>query len=325
MHQMKRRAQTGAICLIGAMASFSLPSFAQPWPQRVVRMIVPIVPGASPDVAARIFAERLATRWSQPVIVENRPGADGLIGTAEFAAAQDDHVLLFSFAAPVTVYPAVKQKLSYDAKLDVVPISTAADTFGALCVPASLPIKSLSEFVAFARSRPGQINWTSGGGAFPILFAGFAKTAGLETIQIPYRDQNLALQDIASGRIQIIATTMTAVLPLAQAGKVRILAVTNRKRSPLWPEVPTAAESGYPGLSFEGVIGVFGPRNMTESRREQIAADIRSIAGDRDIAQRLAAAGQISRGSTPAEFAAAIEEQRKEIAAIVGEIGMEKQ
>jgi len=325
VRQMKSWTKAGAVCVVVATASFAIPSFAQPWPQRVVRMIVPIVPGASPDVAARIFSERLATRWGQPVIIENRPGADGLIGTAEFAAMQDDHVLLFSFAAPVTVYPEVKQKLSYDATLDVLPISTAADTFGALCVPASLPINSLSDFVAFARSRPGQLNWTSGGGAFPILFAGFVKSAGLEMIQIPYRDQNLAIQDMASGRIQIIATTITAVLPLARAGKVRVLALTNRKRSPLWPDIPTAAESGYPQLSFDGLIGVFGPRNLTESRRAQISADIRSIAYDREIAERLAAAGQISRGSTPAEFTADIEKQRQEIATIVREIGMQKQ
>jgi len=288
-------------------------------------MIVPIVPGASPDVAARIFAEPLTTRWGQPVIIENRPGADGLIGTAEFAAAQDDHALLFSFAAPLTVYPEVKQRLSYDPTIDVLPVSTVSDTFGALCVPASLPISSLSDFVAFARARPGELNWASGGGAFPIVFAGFVKSARLNMTQVPYRDQNLAIQDIAGGRIQIIATTMTAILPLAQAGKVRVLAITNRNRSPLWPDIPTAAEAGYPELSFEGLIGVFGPRSLAESRRAQIAADIRSIAGDRQVAERLAAAGQISRGSTPAEFAAAIETQRKQIAAIVRDIGMQKQ
>jgi tripartite-type tricarboxylate transporter receptor subunit TctC len=326
MRQVKGwdRASTIAVGVMAALALSAMPSFAQLWPQRLVRIVVPIVPGSSPDVAARTFAERLKARWGEPVIVENRPGADGLIGTAEFAAAKDDHVLLFSFAAPLTVYPILKEKLSYDAARDVLPISMAAETFGTIAVPASLPVRTLSELVAFARTNPGQLNWTSGGGAFPILFAGFLQSTGLEMAEIPYRDQNLAVQDTVQGRVHVIATTMTAALPLMQAGKLRVLAVTNKRRSPLWPDIPTATESGYPDLAFDGLIGMFGPRDIPEDRRERIAADIRSIAADPAIAERLAALGQIVRGNTPGEFAAAIEEQRAQITSIVRRIGRPK-
>ena len=317
MREAKWRLSVWIIGLMAAMASSAMPSCAESWPQRPVRVIVPVGAGSTPDVAARIFAERLQARWGQPVIVENRPGADGLIGTAEFAAAHDDHILFFSFAAPLTVYPAVTANLSYDAARDIVPISTVAETFGTIAVPASLPVTTLSELAAYARSRPGQLNWASGGGAFPILFAGFLRSAGLDMTEVPYRDQNLALQDATQDRIQIIVTTVTAAVPLAQAGKLRALAVTNAKRSPLWPSIPTATEAGYPDLAFEGLIGVFGPRGMPDERRQRLSEDIRTIAADRAIVERLAAAGEVVRGSTPGEFAAAIEEQRAKIMSIV--------
>lgn len=321
MCQRKRQAGICATTIVAALVLWAAPSNAQPWPQRSVRIIVPIAPGSSPDVAARIFAERLGARWGKTVIVENRPGADGLTGTTAFVTAQDDHALLFSFAAPLTVYPAIQEKLGYDPVRDVLPVSVVVETFGTIVVPASLPVTTLSELEKFARARPGQLNWATGGGAFPILMGGFVKSAGLEMAQVPYRDQNLAIQDLTEGRIQVFATAMTAVLPLVQAGKIRVLAVTNKKRSPLWPDIPTSIQSGYPVLGFEGLIGVFASRGTPTDRRERISEDIRAIAADPAVAKRLGAAGQIVSGSTPAEFASAIEEQRLNIAAISRLIG----
>jgi tripartite-type tricarboxylate transporter receptor subunit TctC len=295
------------------------------WPQRPVHFIVPIVPGSSPDIAARIFGAKLSEQWHQSVIIENRAGAAGLVGTAAFAHMQDDHVFLFSFAAPITVFPATQKNLPYDAGRDVVPISAVADTFGTISASASLKVATLSELVALARSKPSQLNWTSGGGAFPILFEGFLKRAGLDMVQVPYRNQSLAIQDVAEGRVQVIVTPMTAALPLVQAGRIRVLAVTNKRRSPLWPDVPTSIEAGYSDLAFEGLIGIFGPRDTPHERRERISKDLRIIAADPLVAEHLAAAGQVVRAGTPAEFASAIEEQRSQIETIVKFIGMPKQ
>jgi len=321
MLRIPRQGKVRAIVFLAGLLLSTTPSFAQLWPQRSVRLIVPIAAGSSPDVAARVFAEHLATRWGKAVVVENRPGADGLTGTATFAAAQDDHSLLFTGAAPIAVYPFVQEKLSYDPERDVLPVSIAVETFGTISVPILLPITSLSELARFARSRPGQLNWATGGGAFPILMAGFAKSAGLEMAHVPYRDQNLALQDMAEGRIHVFATAMTAALPLVQAGKIRVLAVTNKRRSPLWPEIPTATESGYPDLAFDGLLGLFSPRNTPDDRRERIASHIRDIAADPAVTERLGATGQIVRASTPTEFTTAIEEQRSKISAIVQLVG----
>jgi len=321
MFRMKRLTRICTAAIVAALVFAAFPSNAKSWPQRSVRMIVPVPPGSSPDVAARVFAERLGTRWGKSIVVENRPGADGLIGTSAFVAAQDDHVLLFSFAAPLTVYPAIQEKLKYDPVRDVLPISVVVETFGTIAVPATLPVTTLPELVTYARTRPGRLNWATGGGAFPILMAGFVKSAALEMAQVPYTNQNLALQDLAEGRIQVFATAMTPLLSLVQAGKVRVLAVTNKNRSPLWPGIPTVTQSGYPGIAFEGLIGLFAPRGTPDDRRTRIADDIRAIAADHGVAKRLGAVGQIVRVSTPAEFTAAIEEQRRNITAIIQIVG----
>jgi tripartite-type tricarboxylate transporter receptor subunit TctC len=248
-----------------------------------------------------------------------------LIGTTAFVAARDDHVFLFSFAAPVTVYPAIQDNLSYDPGRDLLPVSVIVETFGTIAVPASLPVTTLSELVNYARVRPGQLNWATGGGAFPILMAGFIKSAGLDMAQVSYRNQNLALQDLAEGRIQVFATAMTPVLPLVQAGKIRVLAVTNKQRSSLWPDTPTSTQAGYHILAFEGLIGLFAPRGTPDDRRERVSAEIREIAADPAIQARLGAAGQIVRASTPAEFASAIEDQRFKIANIIKLTGKPQQ
>jgi tripartite-type tricarboxylate transporter receptor subunit TctC len=312
--------------LITAVASMSIlpflpSSLAESWPQRTVRTIVPFPPGSSPDIAARVFAERLAARWKQAVVVENMPGADGLTGTAAFANARDDHSLLFSPAAPIAAYSLIHEKLPYDPARDIVPVVAVTDTSGAIAVPASLPIATLMEFVKHAQSRPGQLNWATGGGAFPILLSGFLKAANLDLTQVPYRNQNLALQDLIEGRIQLFATAMTVLSPLAQARKIRVLAITNKARSPLWPDVPTIAEAGYPDFTFDGLIGVFAPAGTPDERRQRIMAEAREIAADKSVAQRLRATGQIVRQSTTAEFEAAIQEQRTKLAAIIQIVG----
>jgi tripartite-type tricarboxylate transporter receptor subunit TctC len=320
MSQIRRQTGICAAAIIAILLSSS-PSDAQPWPQRTVRAIVPFPPGSSPDIVARVFADRLAARWGQAVIVENLPGSDGFTGTATFAAARDDHALLFAPAAPIAVYPLLHEKLSYDPASDIVPVAAITNTFGAIAVPASLQAATLPELVEYARGRPGKLNWATGGGAFPVLMSGFVKTTGLDMIQVPYRNQNLALQDLAEARIQVLASAMTVLAALAHAGRIRILTVTNKARSALWPDMATVAESGYPNFTFEGLIGTFAPSGTPDDRRNRISIEIRQIAADQGVDQRLRSTGQLLRPSTPAEFSAAIEEQRSTLAAIIRIIG----
>jgi tripartite-type tricarboxylate transporter receptor subunit TctC len=294
---------------------------AESWPQRAVRVIVPFGAGSGPDFAARLFADRLSLRWKQPVIVENRPGADGLIGTAAFVNLRDDHVLMFSAAAPLSVLPVLQAKLPYDPARDVVPISSAADTFGVIATSASLKVESLAGLVSLALSRPGQLNYHAFAGAFPILFAGFEKNAGIKMAYVSYRETNVAVLDLAEGRIQVMLGTLPPLLPQVASGKVRLVAVTNKTRAPIMPKVPPVSEAGYPALSYESIAGFFGPRDMPAERRDQVSLDVRAVAAENAVGERLTIVGQAARGSSPAEFAASIEGQRAQIASIAKMVG----
>lgn len=309
-----------AISLVSGLAHSPAALSAEVWPQRMVRVVIPVGPGAGLDVTGRLFAERLADRWKKPVVIENRPGADGLIGTAAFVGMQDDHALMFSPAAPISVYPFIYERLGYDP-VHLLPIAQAADNFVAVSATGSLGINSLGELVALARAQPGKLNYRTTPGAFPTLFAGFLKSAGLDMVQVSYREEGLAVQDLANGRFQVMLSGISNVLPQVQAGNVRLLAVTNQRRAPIAPETPTAIESGYSDLAFEGLMGFFGSRATSAELRNRISADVRAVAADPVLTSRLAAMGQVARGSTPEEFAAAVEKQRAKMAGIVRPIG----
>jgi tripartite-type tricarboxylate transporter receptor subunit TctC len=321
MRTQNARVPRCTLALLAAFASSAQVFAAETWPQRPVRLIVPVAAGSGIDIAARLFAEKLAERWKQPAFIENRPGADGLIGTAAFAAMRDDHTLLYWNASVFTLYPLLQQKLSYDPRRDIVPISSATKNSFVIAASNKSKVDSLGALSAAARSQPGKLNYNGSAGELPYLFAGFLKSAGIEMTLVPYRDATLATQDLAEGRLDVLATLLTIVSPLAEAGKVKLIAVTGRRRAPLAPDVPTAIEQGFPDGEFDGLTGFFGPRDLPADGRDHMAADIRAVAADAALVDRLAALGQTVRGSTPAEFTAAIDERYAKMAAIVTLIG----
>ncbi len=312
----QRFARALAVIILGALALSAAPSSAEPWPQRTVRFIVPLPPGTSTDLVARLFADRLSERWRQPVAVENRQGADGIPAVTGFVSARDNHSLLFSFAGIITINPLTYDKLPYDPVRDVVPVAWVADNFIGIAVPETLKVNSLDDFVKLARSQPGKLNWAASPGVPHYVFAALQKSAGIEMMQVSYRDFRPALQDLGEGRIQAVATGVALLVPQMQAGKVKLLMVNNRQRSPQAPEVPTATEAGYPELTFEGAVGLYGWRDMPTGLKERIAADVRAVATDPTTAARVASMGSALRVGTSTEFAAVIEEQRAKIAAI---------
>jgi tripartite-type tricarboxylate transporter receptor subunit TctC len=313
---MQRSLMAAVVASIACLGATSSPAQTQGWPQRTVRLILPLGPGSATDVTARLYAERLAERWGKPVVVENRPGPDALVAVTGFLSARDEHTLLFSFGGPVTINPVIHDKLPYDAERDLVPIVSTSDSFLAVAVSASLSIDSLDALVRRAKAEPGKLNWAATPGLPQYAFAGFAKSAGLDMVQVAYRDFAPALQDLAEGRIGVVSTGLVPLLPLARAGRIKILALTNRARSPAAPDIPTATELGFPSLRAEGFQGFFGWRDMPEALRERIAADVRAVAADPVLAERLSAIGQAVRVGTTADFVAMINEQREMIARI---------
>jgi tripartite-type tricarboxylate transporter receptor subunit TctC len=316
-----RRLLLAVVTGIAGWFILASPASAQSWPQRTVRVIVPLPPGTAIDVSARLFADHLATRWKHPVIIENMPGADGILAVKEFVGKRDDHTLLYSFAGPITINPLLYEKLPYDPARDLVPIATTSDNFLAIAVSAKLPVHSLDELVKTARSHATKLSWAATAGLPYFAFAGFQDSAKIAMVYVPYRDFNPALADLGEGRIDVASTGLTQMLPHNQAGKLRFLAVINRTRSPLAPDVPTAAEAGYPDLTFDGVTGFFGWREMPVELRDRIAADVRTVANNAAIKERLAGLGIVARGSTPDEFSAAIEDQRARVNVIAAAIG----
>ena len=297
------------------------PASAQNWPQRVVRFIVPLGPGSGSDIGARLFADRLSARWGKPVVIENRPGGDGIVAIAAFVNAHDDHVLLYAPASTFTAHPFLHDKLPYEPA-DLLPVARVSNTLVALVTPSAQKIGSVAELVALARAEPGKLNWATATGISDFLFAAFLKTAKLDMAKVPYRDTVHASTDLAEGRIQLYWGALAIVRPYVQSGKARLIAISNNIRAPDEPNVPTVAEAGFPELAFDGLVGLFGPRDMAEALRERIAADIKAVAADPMIAARLITTGQVVSPGRPAEFAASIDAQRATIAAIARDLGI---
>jgi tripartite-type tricarboxylate transporter receptor subunit TctC len=296
---------------------------AQAYPARTVRIIVPFGPASGTDIAARLFADRLAARWGKPVVVENRPGGDGLVAIGAFVAANDDHTLLLVPAGTFSVHPSEREKLPYDAERDLLPIAGITTIVLAISASGSLNVGSLGELVTLARAQPGKLNAAAANGNSDFLLSGLLKSAGLDIAKVPYRDIMLAPNDLGEGRIQVLSSSLVIVQAPMQSGRVKVLAVASRVRAPTAPDVPTIAEAGYPALALESVMGLFGPRGMPIELRERLAADLSEIAAaDPQISTRLAATGQILRIRGPAEFGAAIDELRARLAAIAKAVGM---
>lgn len=319
---MHRKLLLGAVfSLIAAATIASLPSAAADWPTRPLRFIVTLGAGSGADIGARLLADRLSPRWGQPIVVENRPGGDGLVAINAFVTANDDHVLLFSPSASFTAHPYLHDHLPYKPD-DLVPITRVSNTLIAIAVPATMPVNSLRDLAAATRDQPGKLNWAGVTGALDFMFAGWLKQEGLNINKVPYRNPVDAANDLAEGRVQVYEASLAIVRPQLQAGKIKLLAMVNTVRAPTEPDIPTAAEAGYPALTFDGLVGLFGPRGMPLALRQRITSDIRSVA-DSTVADRLTASGQIMNIGGPEEFAKSIDEQRAKVAEYAKAIGVD--
>jgi tripartite-type tricarboxylate transporter receptor subunit TctC len=301
-----------AAALFGARPA--TPARAEGWPTRPIRMISPLPPGTLPDATMRLFAEGLAARLGQPVVPDNRPGGEGVVATMAFLNLNDDHRLFFSFAGPVTVNPLTIERLPYDPA-HLLPLSSAAlDNIVVLATPG-LPAADLRAAVALARARPGTLTWAAAPGAIAWAFEAFLQEQRLDLVRAAYRSPQDAMLDLGAGRIEIAVLPLAGALPHVQAQRARVLAVTNPARAAVLPDVATTAEQGFGGYSFQGFVGVFGPPDMPPARQRLVSEAVRAVAAEPFVASRLAAAGQVARGSTPEVFAEMIAAQRAQVAA----------
>src|SRR5258707_5893538 len=305
-----------AALILSALALGGVSSRADaqaPWPQRSVKFVLPLGPGAGVDIMARLLGDRLAQKWGQSVVIENRPGGDGVVALSSFIGGNDDHALLMSPTSSFTHHPWTHDKMPYDAR-ELVPIVRMTNTLVAVVVPASSPISSLKELIAEAKANPGKLNWATITGFFDFMFEGFQKQEGVVIAKVPYRNTVQAANDLAEGRIQMMMAAYAIIRPLVQAGKLKVLAFTASQRAQAVPDVPTAAEAGFPGMTIDGLVGGFGPRNLDAKARERIEADIIEQLRDPKIVETLTSTGQVVNPGTAAEFASAIEAQKTQAA-----------
>jgi tripartite-type tricarboxylate transporter receptor subunit TctC len=291
------------------------------WPQRPVKFLVSLGPGSGADIGARLLAERLTTRWNQPVVVENRPGGDAVVAINAFIGARDDHVLLYTPTSSFTAHPYQLDKMPYDPR-ELTPVTRISNTLVGLVVPASLNVSSVADLMAMIKAQPGKLNYSTATGMTDVIYEGYFKSAGLALTRVPYRDVVAPLTDLGEGRIQAYVGALAIVQPHVQAGRVKLIAITNAQGAPNYPDTPTVAKAGFPDITFDGLVGLFGPKDMAAAARDRVAADVRAVLGEEAVKSRFVATSQLISPGTSAEFAASIEEQRKKLAAIAQKLGV---
>jgi tripartite-type tricarboxylate transporter receptor subunit TctC len=294
----------------------------QAWPQRSVKFILPFGAGSATDVAARLIGEKLAAKWGKPVIVENRPGGDGLIAIGAFVSADDDHVLLYASSATFIAHPYTQEKLPYNLGRDLAPIARVANTILAVSVPAATGQKSIADFVAAAKKDPAKNNVAGAAGLPEFAVMAFVKSENLGVTKVPYRDIVQAGRDLGENRIQFLLSSFAVVKPLIEAGKIQIVAVGGPGRTALAPGVPTVTEAGYPGLAMATTSGFYGPKGMPLALRQRIGGEVVEAVKDATIAQRITSSGQAIVTGGPGDLAQELIAQGKRAGEIAGILGM---
>jgi tripartite-type tricarboxylate transporter receptor subunit TctC len=312
------------LCVFLALLFTALQAQAQAWPTRPVKMILPLGPGSGADIGARLFADRLTTRWGQPVVVENRPGGDAVIAINAVLSAKDDHTLLWGPTASLVGHPYTLERMPYDPK-DLVPVARVTSTVVTLAVPVAAGFNSLKDVVDYARREQGKLNWTSVVAVTDVVLEAFFKKAGIQAVRVPYKNPTAAVTDLVENRLQLYSSAYAIVRPQLSGGRIKLVAVQNRARVQ-GLDLPTVAELGYPDLTFDGLVGVMASRgsNLSNAARDRIAADIKAVAGEPAVAERLVATAQINYPGNAAEFAASMDEQERNMDAVAKVVGMQK-
>jgi tripartite-type tricarboxylate transporter receptor subunit TctC len=298
---------------------------AQAWPQRNVRLILPFGAGSATDAAARLLGEQLSVRWGgHAVVVENRPGGDGLVAISAFATAADDHVLLYASSASFMAHPYMHEKLPYNLERDLLPIARVSHTVLSISVPAATEFKSIADFVAGAATNPDRYNVAGAAGLPEFTLDAFVKARNLKVAKVPYRDVVQAGRDLGENRIQFLVSSFAVVRPLVEAGKVRVVALGGRARSAILPDVPSVVEAGFPELLVETTSGFYGPAGMPLELRKRIAADVIAAATDPTISRRIAATGQDMVPAGPEELDRTLKQQAAAAAGVAKVLGLER-
>jgi tripartite-type tricarboxylate transporter receptor subunit TctC len=306
-----------AAALLSALAQ---PALAQSWPSQPVHVIVPAPAGSSLDVVARVIGDRLRERWLEPVVVEIKAGAGGMLGMAVVAkASPDGHTLGIGFNGPISVAPLLNANMTYDPAKELVPAVLTTSQPNVLAVAASHPANSVAEFVAWAKQRKGDVLYASVGigSSSHLTMELFKSAAGFAATHVPYKGSPEAAISVATGDTHAIFTVQPALLPFLQSGKLKLLASTAKTRTPDLKDLPTVAESGYPTVVPLAWNGLFAPAGTSPAVVEKINADVNAVLADPAIRETLLKQGMLVGGGSAAEFATLVEQERSKWAPLI--------
>jgi tripartite-type tricarboxylate transporter receptor subunit TctC len=314
------------LLLLATLALSSPWILAQGYPSKPIRLVVPFPAGGATDLLARSLAQRLGQGLGQPVLVENKSGGGGSLGSAEVAkTAPDGYTLLIATSSTHAIGPHLNPKLPYKTtgpNSDFTPIAHVADATNVLLVPMDLPVANVKELVAYAKARPGQLNYASSGNGTIVHLTteAFKSRSGIYVTHIPYRGTALAIPDLVSNKVQILFDSIVSGMPHVKDGKLRALAVTGRTRSGLAPELPTVAESGLPGFVSTTWFGIYGPRGLPPDIAAKLNAEFNKAMQAAEVRERFVRLGaDVAAANTPAQFAAMVQADSDRWAALIRE------
>ena len=298
---------------------------AQDYPTRPLRFIVPFAPGGGTDLLARILSQRLLESLGQPVVVDNRGGAGGVVG-AEIAAhaPADGYTLVLGSPGPLTINPNLLSRLPYDPQRDFAPVTLATISPFTLVVHPSVPARSVKELIALAKAKPGQLNYGSGGNGSVAHFSAeyFKALAGVNLVHVPYKGAGPSVADLVAGRLHLVIDNLPVTQPHVRAGRLRMLAVGTKTRSALAPEYPTIDESGVPGYEASTAFGVLVPARTPRAVITRLHQELAKALQSPELREKLAALGLEAVGSTPEQYAAHLREELAKYGRIVKSAGI---
>jgi tripartite-type tricarboxylate transporter receptor subunit TctC len=312
--------------LVAVMLSAQVTSVAQTasaFPNQPIRMVVPYPPGGPTDITARVVAAEMSKTIGQNIVIDNRPGASGMIGSEMVTKSTPDGYTLLANASIHVINPSVYPDMRFDAIKDFTPITQLAQVPLVLVVPANSPIKSVKDLVEYAKANPGKVNFGSAGSASAQHLAGesFKIAAGIQMQHIPYKGSAPALTDLAGGQLQLMFDSMPSATPMINSGKLRAIAVTTTTRAKARPDLPTIAESGFPGFDISTWYAYWAPKGTPEDVVEKLAASAAQALKNPEVIAKYEAMGAEPVGSTPAQFAAYVESEAKKWSDIVKKSG----
>ena len=312
--------------LVAVMLSAQVTSVAQTassFPNQPIRMVVPYPPGGPTDITARVVAAEMSKTIGQNIVIDNRPGASGMIGSEMVTKATPDGYTLLANASIHVINPSVYPDMRFDAIKDFTPITQLAQVPLVLVVPANSPIKSVKDLVEYAKANPGKVNFGSAGSASAQHLAGesFKIAAGIQMQHIPYKGSAPALTDLAGGQLQLMFDSMPSATPMINSGKLRAIAVTTTTRAKARPDLPTIAESGFPGCDISTWYAYWAPKGTPADVVEKLAASAAQALKNPEVIAKYEAMGAEPVGSTPAQFAAYVESEAKKWSEIVKKSG----